>query len=1020
MPALAVVHEHQRPRCLSALLLAGVLESAVANGRGHARSRELYFKRFAVACIALADTSREKSPRGDVTAETVEQPASWTGLPAAADRAHLPEGTRVGRLTITKQLGAGGMGVVYAATDPELDRNVALKFMRPKSRTTSEESQARARVMREARAMAKISHPNVITVFDVGRFEDDVYVAMEMIEGQTLAEWLDESPRTWREILSTYVKAGRGLAAAHAAGLIHRDFKPDNVLMDTSGRVKVTDFGLVGHGPSAADSTTTGSSPAHLDLTATNAVMGTPRYMAPEQYEAAATSAATDQFNFCVALYESLCGVNPFGGTTLPDRYKAIVSGTKQTAKDDRDVPAWIVPILERGLSVKPEDRHGSMDALLRLLARDPAVRRKRALAAGGLVAIAAVAGALTYRAMAEPADHAASICKSPERHLVGVWDDSVKASSSAAFRKVGASFAETTWKGVSDKLDRYVGEWKSAHTEACERTHRYKEQSPAVLDLRMACLQERRTELATLTQLFAKADSTTVQMAVRAVHGLAPIARCSDLTRLQARVRDPGPDKREAVAQVRDLVAKAKTLGAAGKYKAAETTATEALTRANKLGFRSLKAEAGRRLGFAQEHTGNRPLALKTLKTALWNAEASSHDHMVMLIWVARLHMVAKDGERSPVVESYVERASAALARHKNRPQYLARLQGAFGALRLKQGKFQQAYTHFSRALKVWKTLLRDPNAPSIPHAQNNLGLAEVELGKYADAERHFKAALDGYRRRLGPGHPRVAQVMGNLGLLLVATGRAKDAVPLYEAQLKILVAYKGASSPEVATARNNLGNAYTRLGKLQTGLTQLQQALRLRETLLGANHPDVASTLHAIAIVLRKAGKLKHALNANERAVFIMERNFGGIDGDAALMVLGLAETRMLRKEFDKATALLNKILPIEIKARGATSPGVRRIHMLLAISAEQSKRPEDSIMHYQNAVNIPVNSTSGRVETARLRMMLARALYVRARGDDRKLARAHAQRALDHFKSTGASRHVDVISRWLRTHK
>jgi len=298
---------------------------------------------------------------------------------------------RVGRYRILGRIGHGGMGVVYRAHDPELARDVAVKLMNAEALDEDETATARTRLVREARAMARLAHPNVIHVYDVGAVEDGVFIAMELVDGESLASWLARGARDWREVLRRYVDAGRGLAAAHAAGVIHRDFKPENVLVGADGRVRVGDFGLAGApalagGPSFDDQR---SADASLDaetvegtLTRTGALLGTPKYMAPEQENGNVASATGDQFSFCVALYEGLFGHPPFEGETFAKYRKRVREGDVRPVPPDTRVPRWIHDAIVRGLAVEPVARHASMDVLLDELAQalvDPrAVRRGR------------------------------------------------------------------------------------------------------------------------------------------------------------------------------------------------------------------------------------------------------------------------------------------------------------------------------------------------------------------------------------------------------------------------------------------------------------------------------------------------------------------------------------------------------------------------------------------------------------------------------------------------------------------
>ena len=277
-------------------------------------------------------------------------------------------GDRVGRYLVLATLGAGGMGVVFSAYDPQLDRKVALKLLRANLGANAKE--ARARLKREAQAIAQLNHPNVVGVYDVGTTDDgDVYIAMEFVEGDTLTTWLKKWPRTWREILEVFHQAARGLMAAHGVGLLHRDFKPDNVLVGGDGRVRVTDFGLA-RSVIAPDDPQRGkpdTSPLHAELTATGTVLGTPRYMPPEQLTGPDIDARSDQFSYCVALYEALYTTHPLPGATsvsmLEKGEEALPppEGTK--------VPASIGKAVMRGLHRDRAKRFPAMAALVSELA---------------------------------------------------------------------------------------------------------------------------------------------------------------------------------------------------------------------------------------------------------------------------------------------------------------------------------------------------------------------------------------------------------------------------------------------------------------------------------------------------------------------------------------------------------------------------------------------------------------------------------------------------------------------------
>ncbi len=290
----------------------------------------------------------------------------------ATDRPPLmAPGTRVSRYVIEEALGAGGAGVVYRANDTELRRKVALKVLR------AETPDVRAGWLREAQTMARLSHPNVVNVYDLGTTDDgQVFIVIELVEGQNLSQWLRAEPRGWRAILDLFLQAGRGLATAHAGGLVHRDFKPDNVLIGADGRARVADFGLA----------------RLLDEKPPEAIAGTPGFMAPEQARGQEADARSDQFSFCVSLYAALYGHKP---------------GSEPPA--DSAVPFWIHAALARGLSADPAARFASMDALLAALSQETAQARFRRmrlalLGAAGAVVLALAGWGLSHLASGDGA----------------------------------------------------------------------------------------------------------------------------------------------------------------------------------------------------------------------------------------------------------------------------------------------------------------------------------------------------------------------------------------------------------------------------------------------------------------------------------------------------------------------------------------------------------------------------------------------------------------------------------------
>jgi len=347
------------------------------------------------------------------------------------------------------------MGVVYTAYDPELDRRIALKLLHP-----GETGEGRPRLVREAQAIARIAHPNVVAVHDVGELDGSVFVAMELIDGLTLRKWLRQGDHDRSEIIDILRQAGRGLAAAHQAELVHRDFKPDNVMVGHDGRVRVLDFGLArGYGSAESLAARDEVSNVSLDttLTAAGTVVGTPAYMSPEQLGGKLADFASDQFAFCVVLFEALYGIRPFAGTNIEVLAITVRSGKIRSPPPGHSVPTWLHRIVARGLELDAADRYPSMEALLQDLAHDPGHRARRNRSVLAVAGGAALVATLPYRSGSQ--DERSS-CETAAAPIDVVWNEQRDQSLAAAFEATALPHATDTWERVSAFVDDYVREW--------------------------------------------------------------------------------------------------------------------------------------------------------------------------------------------------------------------------------------------------------------------------------------------------------------------------------------------------------------------------------------------------------------------------------------------------------------------------------------------------------------------------------------------------------------------------------
>jgi hypothetical protein len=446
-----------------------------------------------------ASPGRRRAPTASLGFDRTIVDDFGAGSDVAADA--LPRGSSVGRYVVLGRLGAGGMGVVYAAYDPELDRRVALKLVLPGIAG----SEGRTRMLREAQALAKLSHPNIVTVHDVGTHEALVWLAMEFVQGKTLGAWLRAAPRGWPEVLDTCVRAGRGVAAAHVAGLLHRDIKPDNIMVDQGGRVRVMDFGLARTGdeesapvpPPPQDAAVTPKVEAlAMRITQAGALVGTPAYMAPEQLVGDEIGPAADQFSLCATLWEGLYGVRPFSGDDLAGLTMSVMEGVPTVPKKGR-VPSWLRKVLERGLAASPKHRWPSVEALLDALARGRSrARLRRGLAVAGVIGLGA-AGVWGWREL-DRRDRIAG-CDAAGAAIAESWNDNTRAQLRGALLATGVGYAEATADKLMPWLDAKASAWRAARSELCLDREVYGAWSAELAERGQWCLDERRMELEAL-----------------------------------------------------------------------------------------------------------------------------------------------------------------------------------------------------------------------------------------------------------------------------------------------------------------------------------------------------------------------------------------------------------------------------------------------------------------------------------------------------------------------------------------
>jgi tRNA A-37 threonylcarbamoyl transferase component Bud32/tetratricopeptide (TPR) repeat protein len=842
-----------------------------------------------------------------------------TTLPRAqrtADVAGIAAGDFIGRYRVLEVLGAGGMGVVYGAFDPELQRKVALKLVR--AEFAGLDIELRARLTREAQAMARIRHPNVITVFDVGTYADRLFVAMEVIDGWTLTSWQAARTRSVDEILRVFAAAGAGLAAAHAAGLVHRDFKPDNILIGGDGHVCVTDFGLVRPVAGALDEGEEISSPdatVEGELTRAGAVVGTPAYMAPEQMRGAPPDGRADQFSFCVALFEALYGVRPFPGKSLAELESAILGGQRLRARR-KGVPQSVKRALARGLAGDPSARFDSMDELLRAL--KPARPRSMAFAAAavaGFVGVTAAAGVLQWRL------DRARLCRGAAGKLAGAWDAERRAALFAALGGDGGS-ADRAARVVA-ALDDYAGRWTHAWTDACEATRVRGEQSEARLDLRMQCLDERRKETEELTRLLV-ADHAVADKATQAVQALPSVAQCADVTALERPRRAPAAAQ-EKLELPRRWVARARAEVNSLKCADARTHAGDAMRDARALDDPALAARAALLLARAQRCLGEQAAARVTMVDGAVLA-ARAHDEVQLTLLASQA--VQLDAQEANYVDAahWVELADEAAARSNGDARAEAdRLYGR-ALLEWRQDHLEAAVELHRRAARFYDQL-EGPEADRL----RNLGqLASVlgNMGRFAEAEPLHHQIHDAFARLMGPDNYITLTIDENIALEKWEMGELPAALA---GERHFLDRVGPAAPSHLSTAQSNYGWMLLDAGRADEALVWLEKARASADRIDGKHDEETEYALAGIGAADVALGKPRPALPLLERALTLQQG--AETDADRADTEFALARALTLLGR-DRPRALAAAQHAREFWA--AHPLGERRLHQLATVDA------------------------------------------------------------------------------------
>jgi serine/threonine protein kinase/tetratricopeptide (TPR) repeat protein len=860
------------------------------------------------ALVAIAGSERSRSASSERSLPLVGTPeppaARPEAPPARAAQPSLAQGTMVGHYVVLGFLGAGGMGEVYAAYDPNLERKVAIKFLRPELIGRREHEVAAERMRREARLVAKLSHPNVVVVYQIGVWGDRLFIAMEHIDGQSVSEWLRAAPRSVAEILPVFLGAGAGLAAAHAAGVVHRDFKPHNVMLAKTGEVRVMDFGLAHLDSDASASDAAALAVAETAepgaggienaaqeavndpeerLTRTGALLGTPAYMAPEQLRGARVTARADQYSFCVALYEALNGKRPPGPFSPPSdpnggkRQGGSNGGSNVGSKRDgaasapsRSVPASLRRVLKRGLATDPEQRYPSMDELLADLATRQTRRRRLGVGAAALAVLATigVAGALANRSARR-----VLFCRGYEARASAVWPfneaaEPVPAGTpralSDAFARSGVTGASEIFARVGRTLSTYLKEWSSQANDACEATHVRGEQSREELGLRLACLDERLAAAHALTDALAGADARVVQHAADAVSSLPDLGRCSQLVLLRAAAKPPeGAAKQQTVARLRRRMDELKLLAGTGHFESVAGDLRALQREIKEADYPPLLADFDMLVltnlwanGGVPEHEP------EMIREALRAAAASGYEEAMANALVG---LVGVEYRSAPIADLAFQQADAVLQHLGDPSELRGWLETNYSMTLYARGRLHEAIDHAERSLALKRR--RTPlDGRDLAASQSNVCVYRHAAGQTAAALPVCEQAVGLSVAEVGWGHPQTMNALENQADVLTDLGRFGEGCPMAQ---RVYDFFQGIGErPEGRTA---LMLAFGRcaLGDQRASVARdyFQRAL-IEATASSATEMELAEIERHLARALLEAGEPVRAAELTERA--------------------------------------------------------------------------------------------------------------------------------------------------------
>jgi tetratricopeptide (TPR) repeat protein/tRNA A-37 threonylcarbamoyl transferase component Bud32 len=838
-------------------------------------------------------------------------------------------GDRFGRYVIVGEAGRGAMGAVHAAYDTTLNRKVALKLLRNGG------ADAIARLLAEASVLAKLNHPNVVRAYDFGVVDGEPFLAMELVEGQTLSDWRKgdaddpaRAGRSVRAIATTMAAVARGLAAAHAAGIIHRDVKPDNILV-AGPRVLVTDFGLSVPAKAVAD----GAAGAPV-AQARRSITGTADYMAPEQWRGEPVDIRTDVFAFGVTLYQMLYGVLPFQGDTLVEKFDTVIAGRITPPPAGHQVPARLHRLALRCLARDPAGRPSDLNGVAAALLADPAVARRRT----GLAAFAMVAAAAAFWGGARLKARPERRCQAGAAVIDGAWNEGRKTALGRLYQAVDESAA---WAALRDRLDRYVEAWRAMHAETCSATFSQRRQSEALLDLRMVCLDGRRAALDAFVS--GLNGASPAQLVTAAGSRLPDLAACGSTGHAGTKPLPSDPGERAQVVAIEADLGRARASLIMANYTRAQAEVDRALTAARKLGYEpalahalseSAKIESRRARAEAEPDPAPAPAApgqpvvtkeQKFLEEAIQVADRGGDDlHRVRA--ASELTIAYAVGDRLREAELWAQLASSLMERIGNPDGERFMLDLNLGWLRFLRGDRAAAKAKFNQAFALAVKTVGADDPAAMP---SRIASCKVQDGRDKKLA-CLHDALAVAQRVFGPKHADVAVIYQEIAGVLMLQERTHA-----------------------------------------EGCDLLKKGLAIERAVLAPNHPTILLSIAGVASCLSEENKATEARPYHEYLLAHVTRpgsrraqvrlNFGNFlnrlvgdrDGAVKYMTLALEDSRQVFGDADEHVVRIRSGLAQTLHEMGQSAAMLAQVDAAIAACAASAATPPNLvIMHVLRA--------------------------------------------------------------------